>query len=79
MPQGSDPPVGGKKDCAEIARRRAAFILRPKSIKCMIHFTFSRRNKRVASGRHSLGVQKILQTKVTKGLFINVFINTVYY
>ena len=67
VPQGSDPPVGGEKDCAEIARRRAAFILRPKSMKCTIRFTFSRRNERVASGRHSQGVQKILHTKVTQG------------
>lgn len=68
MPQGSDPPVGGK-DCAEIARLHTAFILRPKSMKCMICFTFSKRNENVASGREFLGVQRILQKKVSKGHF----------
>ena len=46
--QGSDPPVGGE-DCAEIATRHTAFILRPKSMKCMICFTLKHRNEKVAS------------------------------
>lgn len=67
MPQGSDPPVGGK-DCAEIARLHTAFILRPKSMKCMICFTFSKRNENVASGREFLGVQRILQKKSARDI-----------
>lgn len=62
VPWGSDPPVG-EKDCTEIARLHTTFILRPKSMKCMICFTFSKRNENVASGRDFLGVQRILQKK----------------